>query len=111
MNVTEAAAAAIRNATKQVRSFTLVIGKIEAFADIIRDRLEAVDRTTKRDVIRTRSGGPKWTTRPSGSFPASDPDRVTVARHATFVCTVIQRATASSVNRTVRLPRWRRAAS
>src|SRR3954454_18047357 len=53
VNATEAAAAAVRDAAEQARSLTLVIGKIEAFAEIIKDRLEAADWTTKRDVIRT----------------------------------------------------------
>jgi site-specific DNA recombinase len=53
VSATEAAAATIRDAAEQARSLTLVIGKIEAFADIIRDRLETADWTAKRDIIRT----------------------------------------------------------
>ena len=52
-STTEAAAATIRDAAEQTRSLTLVIGKIEAFADMIRDRLETADWTAKRDIIRT----------------------------------------------------------
>jgi site-specific DNA recombinase len=49
----EAEAAALRDAAEQIRSLQLVIGKLETFAGMIGERLEAADWATKRDVIRT----------------------------------------------------------
>jgi site-specific DNA recombinase len=49
----DAEAAALRNAVEHARSLHLVIGKLETFAGLVRDRLEEADWTTKRDLIRT----------------------------------------------------------
>src|SRR5215217_4107883 len=49
----EAEAAALKNSAEQTRCLQLVIGKLEAFAEIIADRLEAADWATQRDLIRT----------------------------------------------------------
>jgi site-specific DNA recombinase len=49
----EAGAATLRNAVEHARSLHLVIGKLETFADLVRDRLDEADWTTKRDLIRT----------------------------------------------------------
>src|SRR3954467_1981414 len=49
----EVDAAALKNAAEQTRCRQLVIGKLEAFAEIIADRLEAADWATQRDLIRT----------------------------------------------------------
>jgi site-specific DNA recombinase len=49
----EAEAAALRDAAEQARSLQLVIGKLEIFAGLVRDRLDEADWTTKRDVVRT----------------------------------------------------------
>ena len=49
----EADAAALKNAAEQTRCLQLVIGKLEAFAEIIADRLEGADWATQRDLIRT----------------------------------------------------------
>jgi site-specific DNA recombinase len=49
----EAEAAALRDAAEQTRSLQLVIGKLETFASLVRDRLDEADWNTKRDVIRT----------------------------------------------------------
>src|SRR4051795_8585383 len=49
----EAEAAALKNSAEQTRCLQLVIGKLEAFAEIIADRLESADWATQRDLIRT----------------------------------------------------------
>jgi site-specific DNA recombinase len=49
----ETEAAALRDAAEETRSLQLVIGKLETFAGIIGERLEAADWDTKRDIIRT----------------------------------------------------------
>ena len=49
----EAEAAALRDAAEHARSLHLVIGKLETFAGLVRDRLDEADWTTKRDLIRT----------------------------------------------------------
>ena len=49
----EAEAASLRDAAEQARSLQLVIGKLEIFATMVRDRLDEADWTTKRDLIRT----------------------------------------------------------
>src|SRR4029078_1764885 len=49
----EAAAAALKTSAEQTRCLQLVIGKLEAFAAIIADRLEGADWATQRDLIRT----------------------------------------------------------
>jgi len=49
----EAEAAALRNAAEQTRSLQLVIGKLERFAALVRDRLEDADWSTRRDLIVT----------------------------------------------------------
>src|SRR4029450_5543285 len=49
----EAEAAALKTSAEQTRCLQLVIGKLEAFAEIIADRLEAADWATQRDLIRT----------------------------------------------------------
>ena len=49
----EAEVAALRDAAEQARSLQLVIGKLETYATMVRDRLGEADWTTKRDLIRT----------------------------------------------------------
>ena len=49
----EAETAALGDAAEQERSLQLVIGKLETFATMVRDRLDEADWTTKRDLIRT----------------------------------------------------------
>jgi site-specific DNA recombinase len=49
----EAEAAVLHDTAEQARSLQLVIGKLEIFATMIRDRLDEADWTTKRDLIRT----------------------------------------------------------
>src|SRR5215213_5319133 len=49
----EAEATARNNATEQTRSLHLVIGKLETFASLVRERLDEADWITKRDLIRT----------------------------------------------------------
>jgi site-specific DNA recombinase len=49
----EGDAAALKDAAEQTRSLHLVIGKLETFAEMIGDRLEAADWNTKRTIIRT----------------------------------------------------------
>ena len=49
----EADAAALKTSAEQTRCLQLVIGKLEAFAAIIADRLEGADWATQRDLIRT----------------------------------------------------------
>jgi site-specific DNA recombinase len=48
-----AEAAALRSAAEQVRSLQLVIGRLESFAALVRDRLDEADWATRRDLIRT----------------------------------------------------------
>jgi hypothetical protein len=43
----------LRNAAEQTRSLQLVIGKLERFAALVRDRLEDADWNTRRDLIVT----------------------------------------------------------
>ncbi len=52
----EAEVAALRDAAEQERSLQLVIGKLEIFATMVRDRLGEADWATKRDLIRTLVG-------------------------------------------------------
>src|SRR3954453_21320036 len=47
------AAAAVQAAGEPARSLQLVIGKLGLFATMVRDRLEAADWSTMRDIIRT----------------------------------------------------------
>src|SRR3954454_13758984 len=49
----EAEAAALREAAGQAHSLRLIIGKLSLFADVIRDRLDGADWSTRRDIIRT----------------------------------------------------------
>ncbi len=49
----EAEAAALRDAAEQARSLQLVIGKLETFAALVRDRLGEADWATRCDLIRT----------------------------------------------------------
>ena len=49
----EAEAGALRAAEEQARSLQLVISKLGLFATTVRDRLEAADWSTMRDIIRT----------------------------------------------------------
>src|SRR3954469_17213772 len=49
----ETEAATLRNAVEHARALHLVIGKLETFAGLVRDRLDEADWTTKRDLIRT----------------------------------------------------------
>jgi len=49
----EADAVALENAVEQAHSLQLVIGKLSLFADMVRDRLEAADWSTQRDIICT----------------------------------------------------------
>jgi site-specific DNA recombinase len=49
----EAEAEALRAAEEQARSLQLVISKLGLFATMVRDRLEAADWSTMRDIIRT----------------------------------------------------------
>lgn len=49
----EAEAVVLQNAAEQARSLQLVIGKLGLFADMVRDRLEAADWSTQRDIICT----------------------------------------------------------
>src|SRR5918911_1017715 len=49
----ESEAATLKTSAEQTRCLQLVIGKLEAFAAIIADRLEVADWATQRDLIRT----------------------------------------------------------
>jgi site-specific DNA recombinase len=49
----EAEAGALQVAEEQARSLQLVIGKLGLFAEMVRDRLEAADWPTMRDIICT----------------------------------------------------------
>ena len=49
----EAEAATLQDTAEQARSLQLVIGKLELFAALVRDRLVETDRDTKRDIVRT----------------------------------------------------------
>jgi site-specific DNA recombinase len=49
----EVQAAALREASEQSRSLQLVIGKLESFAELLQDRLDRADWSTRRDIIRT----------------------------------------------------------
>src|SRR4051794_35795463 len=49
----EADAGALKTSAEQTRCLRLVIGKLEAFAAIIADRLDVADWATQRDLIRT----------------------------------------------------------
>ncbi len=49
----EAEATTLQDAAEQARSLQLVIGKLELFAALVRDRLDEADRDTKRDIVRT----------------------------------------------------------
>src|SRR4051812_28505360 len=49
----EAEAAALKEAAGQAHSLRLIIGKLSLFADVIRDRLDGADWSTRRDIIRT----------------------------------------------------------
>jgi site-specific DNA recombinase len=49
----EADVAALQDAAEQARSLQLVIGKLETFAALVRDRLDGADWDTRRDLIRT----------------------------------------------------------
>ena len=49
----EAEAGALRAAEEQARSLQLVIARLDLFAGMVRDRLEAVDWPTQRDIICT----------------------------------------------------------
>ena len=49
----EAEAGALRAAEEQARSLQLVISKLDLFAEMVRDRLEAADWPTMRDIICT----------------------------------------------------------
>lgn len=49
----EAEAGALQVAEEQARSLQLVIGKLGLFADMVRDRLKAVDWATQREIICT----------------------------------------------------------
>jgi site-specific DNA recombinase len=44
-------AAALRNAAEQAHSLQLVISKLSLFAEKVRERLEAADWSTRRDII------------------------------------------------------------
>jgi site-specific DNA recombinase len=48
----EAEAAALEEAAGQERSLQLVIGKLSLFADMVRDRLDVADWSTRRDIVR-----------------------------------------------------------
>jgi site-specific DNA recombinase len=49
----EAEAAALQDTAEQARSLQLVIGKLETFATLVRDRLNGADWAVRRDIIRT----------------------------------------------------------
>ena len=49
----EADAAALRGAAEQAHSLQLVVGKLETFAALVRDRLDEADWATQRDLILT----------------------------------------------------------
>src|SRR3712207_4262518 len=49
----EAEAAALRATAEQDRSLQLVISKLEAFSDLVEDRLATADWDMQRDLIRT----------------------------------------------------------
>jgi site-specific DNA recombinase len=49
----EAEATTFQDAAEQARSLQLVIGKLEMFAALVRDRLDEADQDTKRDIVRT----------------------------------------------------------
>ena len=49
----EAEAGTLQAEEEQARSLQLVIGKLGLFADMVRDRLDAADWTTQRDIICT----------------------------------------------------------
>src|SRR3954452_3221032 len=48
----EAEAAALRDAAARTRSLQLVIGRLESFAGVVRDRLATADWATRRDLVR-----------------------------------------------------------
>ena len=49
----EAEAGALQAAEEQARALQLIIGKLSLFAEMVRDRLEAADWSTQRDIICT----------------------------------------------------------
>ena len=49
----EADAAALQDAAEQAHSLQLVVGKLETFAVLVRDRLDEADWATQRDLILT----------------------------------------------------------
>ena len=49
----EAEASGLQVAEEQARSLQLVIGKLDLFAEMVRDRLDAADWSTQRDIICT----------------------------------------------------------
>jgi site-specific DNA recombinase len=49
----DAEMAALRHAEEQTRSLQLVIGKLSAFAEMVRERLETADWSLRRDIVRT----------------------------------------------------------
>ncbi|MBV8705461.1 MAG: recombinase family protein, partial [Acetobacteraceae bacterium] len=49
----EAEASGLRVAEEQARSLQLVIGKLDLFAEMVRDRLDAADWSTQRDIVCT----------------------------------------------------------
>ena len=49
----EAEAAVCQDVAEQTRSLRLVIGKLQTFAELVENRLEAADWATKRDIVRT----------------------------------------------------------
>ncbi len=49
----EADAAALQDAAEQAHSLQLVVGKLETFAALVRDRLDEADWPTRRDLILT----------------------------------------------------------
>lgn len=50
----EAEVTELQNAAEQAHSLQLVTDKMESFAALVRDQLDEADRTTRRDLIRTR---------------------------------------------------------
>jgi site-specific DNA recombinase len=49
----DAQTAALRRAEEQTRSLQLVIGKLNVFAEMVRDRLETADWSVRREIVRT----------------------------------------------------------
>ena len=49
----EADAAALQDAAEQAHSLQLIVGKLETFAALVRDRLDEADWATQRDLILT----------------------------------------------------------